>query len=66
MNVDFKNNGIKVHRKGGADVIVYFGDEVRDALLSYWEERSIITPAEGHANAAFSLFTEEAYICTLC
>ena len=33
-DVDFKNNGIKVHRKGGADVIVYFGDEVRDALLS--------------------------------
>ena len=65
-DVDFKNNGIKVHRKGGADVIVYFGDEVRDALLSYWEERSIITPAEGHANALFSLFTEEAYICTLC
>ena len=52
-DVDFKNNGIKVHRKGGADVIVYFGDEVRDALLSYWEERSIITPAEGHANAFF-------------
>ena len=52
-DVDFKNNGIKVHRKGGADVIVYFGDEVRDALLSYWEERSIITPAEGHANALF-------------
>ena len=24
-----------------------------DALLSYWEERSIITPAEGHANALF-------------
>ena len=52
-DVDFKNNGIKVHRKGGADVIVYFGDEVRDALLSYWQERSIITPAEGHANALF-------------
>ena len=23
------------------------------SLLSYWEERSIITPAEGHANALF-------------
>ena len=52
-DVDFKNNGIKVHRKGGADLILYIGDEVRDALLSYWEERSIITPAEGHANALF-------------
>ena len=39
-DVDFKNNGIKVHRKGGADVIVYFGDEVRDALLSYWRREA--------------------------
>ena len=53
-DVDFKkqrNQGAP--KRGGADVIVYFGDEVRDALLSYWEERSIITPAEGHANALF-------------
>lgn len=64
-DVDFKNNGIKVHRKGGADVIVYFGDEVRDALLSYWEERSIITPAEGHANALFSLYRGSVYLYAL-
>ena len=24
-DVDFKNNGIKIHRKGGAEVVVYFG-----------------------------------------
>ena len=52
-DVDFNNNGIKVHRKGGAEAIVYFGDEVREALISYWNERVGITPAEGHANALF-------------
>ena len=52
-DVDFKNNGIKVHRKGGAEVIVYFGDEVMDALADYMEERNAITPVEGHTNALF-------------
>ena len=52
-DVDFKNNGIKVHRKGGAEVMVYFGDEVMEALLNYMEERNGITPVEGHTNALF-------------
>lgn len=52
-DVDFNNNGIKVHRKGGAEVIVYFGEEVREALIPYWNERQGITPADGHANALF-------------
>ena len=52
-DVDFKNNGIKVHRKGGAEVIVYFGDEVMEALANYMEERQLITPMEGHGNALF-------------
>lgn len=52
-DVDFKNCGIKVHRKGGAEVMVYFGDEVLEALLNYMEERNTITPVEGHTNALF-------------
>ena len=52
-DVDFKNNGSKVHRKGGAEVIVYFGDEVMEALADYIEERNGITPVEGHTNALF-------------
>lgn len=52
-DVDFKNNGIKVHRKGGAEVIVYFGDEVMEALADYLEEREMIIPVEGHGNALF-------------
>lgn len=52
-DVDFKNNGIKIHRKGGAEVIVYFGDEVHDALCDYLTERNGMTPMTGHENALF-------------
>ncbi|MCI5918303.1 MAG: tyrosine-type recombinase/integrase [Roseburia sp.] len=52
-DVDFKNNGIKIHRKGGAEVIVYFGDEVRQALLGYMEERNQIEALDGSTNALF-------------
>lgn len=52
-DVDFKNNGIKIHRKGGAEVIVYFGDEVRKALIDYAVERQKITAADGSVNAFF-------------
>lgn len=52
-DVDLKNNGIKIHRKGGAEVIVYFGSEVRDALCGYLSERSGMSPASGHENALF-------------
>lgn len=52
-DVDFKNNGIKIHRKGGYDSIVYFGDEVEAALKDYLEERNKVIPLEGNANALF-------------
>ena len=34
-DVDFDNDRIKVVRKGGSESFVYFGDEVRNALLDY-------------------------------
>ena len=52
-DVDFRNNGIKIHRKGGAEVVVYFGEEVREALLSYMVERQKITAEDGSINALF-------------
>lgn len=52
-DVDFKNNGIKIHRKGGAEVIVYFGEEVRKSLIDYAVERQKITAADGSINAFF-------------
>jgi site-specific recombinase XerD len=52
-DVDLKNNGIKVHRKGGAEVVVYFGDEVCTALCDYLKERLEVVAASGHENALF-------------
>lgn len=52
-DVDFENNGIKIRRKGGYEAIIYFGDEVRDALLQYMDERKRLVPCEGHTNALF-------------
>ncbi|HHV11787.1 MAG TPA: tyrosine-type recombinase/integrase [Clostridiales bacterium] len=52
-DIDFENNGIKIRRKGGYEVIVYFGDEVREALQEYLKERKKMIPCEGHTNALF-------------
>ena len=50
-NLDFETNGMKIHRKGGAEVILYFGEEVRKALLDYLDERENIIPKEGSEDA---------------
>lgn len=53
-DVDFKNNGIRILRKGGNEMIVYFGDEVEAALKDYLElSRNGITPVAGHEDALF-------------
>ena len=43
-DVDFKNNGIKVTRKGGNEMVVYFGPEVEKALKRYLEVREESLP----------------------
>ena len=53
QDVDFKNNGVKIRRKGGYEAIVYFGEEVELALLDYLEQRSNTTPVQGHEDALF-------------
>lgn len=54
QDVDFKNNGIKVTRKGGNEMVVYFGDEVEQALKSYlYTTRKTTLPLPGHENALF-------------
>ena len=52
-DLDFKNNGITVTRKGGNQMTVYFGDEVAEALDRYLEVRKGITPVAGHEHALF-------------
>ena len=52
-DIDFKNGGIHIHRKGGKEVTVYFGTEVETALQDYLDERNSIIPQEGSENALF-------------
>lgn len=52
-DVDFDNNGLSIHRKGGYNTVVYFPDEVRDALLDYLEQRKHVVACEGSENALF-------------
>ncbi|MBQ6129707.1 MAG: tyrosine-type recombinase/integrase [Lachnospiraceae bacterium] len=52
-DVDFKNNGILIRRKGGYEAVVYFGDEVEKALTDYLAERKTIIPESGHEDALF-------------
>lgn len=39
-SLDFEQNGVLVTRKGGNQAVLYFGDEVREALLEYLDERA--------------------------
>lgn len=52
-DVDFDNDGIRILRKGGNEVIVYFGEEVRESILDYLDQRKTIVAQEGSTNALF-------------
>lgn len=52
-DVDLDNDRIRIIRKGGAESFVYFGDEVRDALLPYLDQRKALRAAEPDKDALF-------------
>ena len=52
-DINFENGQLLIHRKGGKEAIIYFGEEVEDALLVYMEQRKDMHPKEGHENAFF-------------
>lgn len=52
-DIDLKNDGIRIIRKGGNEMMVYFGPEVEIALLNYLEIREEAVPLSGHENALF-------------
>lgn len=53
-DIDFKTNGLHLIRKGHKEMIVYFGEEVEDALRQYINTtRADIIPLEGHEHALF-------------
>ncbi len=53
QDLDFEVNGVKVRRKGGNEAIIYFGDEVEEALLDYLDQRELMVPCTGHEDALF-------------
>lgn len=54
QDIDYKNHGIRITRKGGKQMTVYFGDEVADALLRYMEmDREHAVTLPGNENALF-------------
>lgn len=54
QDIDFRNNGVKVTRKGGSEMVIYFGEEVENALKTYlYTTRKAMIPLPGHENALF-------------
>ncbi len=52
-DIDLDEFRFKVKRKGGNESIIYFGEEVCDALDNYLSLREYMTPCEGHEDALF-------------
>ena len=53
-DIDFKEDRLRIIRKGGKEEYIYFGEEVRDALINYINnQRALITAAPGHEQALF-------------
>jgi len=53
LDFDFETFSVKVTRKGGDEMILYFGDEVAGALSAYLELREGMEAKEGYENAMF-------------
>lgn len=52
-DVDLNEFRFKVRRKGGNESVIYFGDEVCDALSNYMMLREYLPTCEGHEKALF-------------
>ncbi|MCR5624266.1 MAG: tyrosine-type recombinase/integrase [Lachnospiraceae bacterium] len=53
-DIDFRDDRIRIIRKGGKEEYIYFGAEVKDALANYINnERTLVSAKEGHENALF-------------
>ena len=59
----FTINGFRIIRKGGNEVILYFGQEVEVALQQYLEVRETMTAKEGHENALFLSLQNKRLTC---
>ncbi len=53
QHIDFENNAFVIMRKGGKEQIIYFGDEVEEALGNYLDVREDMEALPGSENALF-------------
>lgn len=52
-DIDFNNNSFKITRKGGNEVVLYFSDEVKDAMISWLKIRDEIKTLDDDEKALF-------------
>lgn len=52
-DIDFNVNGIKIIRKGGNQSIIYFGEEVEEAILKYLNKRKVLVASKNDEDALF-------------
>lgn len=52
-DLDFDESAFLVTRKGGNQVVLYFPDQVKNAMLTYFDERIRIEAQPGHEDAFF-------------
>lgn len=52
-DVDFGHKSFRVTRKGGKEAILYFSDDVKQALEDYMGQRKAAVPLPGHEKALF-------------
>lgn len=52
-DIDFETDKLNIVRKGGYESYVYFGEEVKEALMDYYSIRKNQVAKEGHENAFF-------------
>lgn len=53
QHIDFETRAIIIARKGGNQEVIYFGDEVDEALQTYLVKRKDMVALEGHESALF-------------
>ena len=52
-HIDFDVNGVKVTRKGGGESVLYFNEEIEEALKGYLARRNEITATDPDQDALF-------------
>ena len=52
-HVDFDLNGVKITRKGGSESVLYFNDEIENALKDYLLQREEVQALESDKDALF-------------